>query len=344
MDVLTGRATDPDDPGWLDMLTYAIRNPKGAAETPGVVRLGVVADDLDAVNDLIVKGGNAWTLINPTEPIPTITIGSAFAPGVEISIAEQLRAAAGRKVNVHFLDAARPLPTDVLSGGVGGQPDAVVLPGSQPTQPSTPTQPAKPLPTGTKNPGGAISGGSLPVGQGSAAPDDASHAPASTLDDAELWRRVPTEHRPALAERLLLARAGLPSTAKLLELREELEQTRVEFERERVIYFKRVNADAAEHIKQREKWRSLADRVPGLLRGCLIASLLLTVAVLGLVFLKAVDGWQAGLLIFVLAVAAVSPTVLLLLERPLTGIDTFQPPGSKPASETTSTDAKDADG
>ena len=72
--------------------------------------------------------------------------------------------------------------------------------------------------------------------------------------------------------------------------------------------------------------------MPKILIGTLLASVVLTIGVLYLVSTGAMDGWQAVMVIFVLAVAAVSAAVLLLVERPLAGIDAFQPNATKPGS------------
>ena len=106
----------------------------------------------------------------------------------------------------------------------------------------------------------------------------------------------------------------------------------MKFEEQRVKYFEQAVAQAAEYVQQRQKWRTLADYVPKILIGTLLASVVLTIGVLYLVSTGAMDGWQAVMVIFVLAVAAVSPAVLLLVERPLAGIDAFQPNATKPGS------------
>ena len=140
------------------------------------------------------------------------------------------------------------------------------------------------------------------------------------------------QQRSDLAKQLLLAKAGLPASATMQTRQEELEEQRVKFEEQRVKYFEQAVAQAAEYVQQRQKWRTLADYVPKILIGTLLASVVLTIGVLYLVSTGAMDGWQAVMVIFVLAVAAVSPAVLLLVERPLAGIDAFQPNATKPGS------------
>lgn len=162
--------------------------------------------------------------------------------------------------------------------------------------------------------------------------------------ESQLWDMVAPADRGVLAKELLRTRAGLPATPELAAHQEQFEAQRVEFEKQRVAYFGTVVEYTSEHIEQRKKWRELADVVPKILIGTLIASLLLAVVTLMAVFASKLDGWEAALILFVLAVCAISPAVLLLVERPLAGIDNFQPQGSKPdkpAADGAGSDKKD---
>lgn len=148
---------------------------------------------------------------------------------------------------------------------------------------------------------------------------------SAQLTDVELLELAEGTGKSALAAQLLRARAGVPESAA------DLATQRVEFEKKRVEYLGKAIEYTSEYIEQRKRWRDISKWVPGLLVGTLAASLGLTVWLFCLLAAKAVDGWQAALIIFVLAVVAVSPAALLLLERPLAGVDSFQPPGSDSA-------------
>lgn len=158
---------------------------------------------------------------------------------------------------------------------------------------------------------------------------------AEVLRAERVWPASPDSHllsqvtdrqtRSQLAQELLRVKAGIPATAGLRTRQEQLEDQRIAFEQQRTQYFARLVLQADEYIEQRKKWRELADQVPKILRWALIVSAVLTAGVFGLLLAHAIDGWQAVMMIFVLAVAAISPSVLLLVERPLAGIDAFQP-------------------
>ncbi|WP_162616312.1 hypothetical protein [Xylanimonas allomyrinae] len=149
----------------------------------------------------------------------------------------------------------------------------------------------------------------------------------SAAPDAHLWALVDPAARGALAVQVLRGRAGLAPTAELEATHVALERQQVALEEQRVAYFTKVVAYTEEYIEQRKKWRTLATSAPRFLGWGLGLSTALSVATLALVALGELDGWQGALIIFVLAVVAVSPSVLLLLERPLAGVDAFQPPG-----------------
>ncbi len=138
--------------------------------------------------------------------------------------------------------------------------------------------------------------------------------------DAHLIDLLDSGDQKAIAKELLRARAGIPES-------DALAAQRVAFETARVGLFQQAVAAAAEYVEQRKRWRAISKWSVGILIGSLAVSLLLTLRVVELVGAKSIDGWQGVAIIFVLAVVAVSPAVLLLLERPLAGIDAFQPAG-----------------
>lgn len=96
---------------------------------------------------------------------------------------------------------------------------------------------------------------------------------------------------------------------------------------------------------QMKKWRSFADVGVTLLIFTTVISLIAA----GYVLLQVdkVDVWAAPVLIFVLALFAVSPAVLLLNERPLKGIDAWMPAGARGddgGDSSDGTERSDADG
>src|SRR6185437_12765981 len=84
---------------------------------------------------------------------------------------------------------------------------------------------------------------------------------------------------------------------------------------------------ARELLEHMRVWQSLAKSVPALLYACLAISTVLAGLAFTLAFKKDINGSELALLIFVLALFAVSPSVLFLLERPLKGIDDWSPSG-----------------
>lgn len=76
---------------------------------------------------------------------------------------------------------------------------------------------------------------------------------------------------------------------------------------------------------QFDAWTKLARKVPWLLLLTTVISALLVAACLYLVDRGRLDGWQLVFLIFVLALTAISPATLLLVGRPLAGLDKWTP-------------------
>lgn len=72
-------------------------------------------------------------------------------------------------------------------------------------------------------------------------------------------------------------------------------------------------------------WTKLAKKVPWLLLLTTLIGALLVTACLYLVDRGKLDGWQLVFLIFVLALTAISPATLLLVGRPLAGLDKWTP-------------------
>ena len=147
----------------------------------------------------------------------------------------------------------------------------------------------------------------------------------SLAPERELLGRTDPARQEALAERLLLARAGL---AKHQLAREE---TRNSLEDQRVQLVAQAVAIASEMNSQFAKWRKIAGWGVGILIATVIFAAVAGAYVLYWAAHDAIDDWAAATLIFVLALFAASPAVLLLRERPLKGIDEWMP-GEKAAA------------
>lgn len=145
--------------------------------------------------------------------------------------------------------------------------------------------------------------------------------PAERDADLALLDRTDATVRADLAAELLRRRHGISSRQAELDA-EELESRKVAVEAQRM-------ALEAGHtlVQQLQEWSKLARRVPWLLIGSLIGAFVLAILAYHLADNGRINGAEFGLVLFVLSVAAVSPSVLLLLERPLRGIDSFTPRG-----------------
>ena len=84
-------------------------------------------------------------------------------------------------------------------------------------------------------------------------------------------------------------------------------------------------ATSNELLAQMKRWRTLSQIVPVLLAGSIIIAVLFLLYAFNLVDNGKLTGAGLALIIFVLALFAISPAVLLLLERPLKGLDSFSP-------------------
>lgn len=143
-----------------------------------------------------------------------------------------------------------------------------------------------------------------------------------------LLGRAPQDDREDLAKTMLETRAGIDvHTVARKKAEAELAAARVE-----------VTANSAraigETVAQMQKWRGLADSGLSFLKWASIFSALGVAYVL--VFLvhgEKVDAGEGALLIFLLALFAISPAVLLLRERPLKGLDDWSPTGGSAANK-----------
>lgn len=83
-----------------------------------------------------------------------------------------------------------------------------------------------------------------------------------------------------------------------------------------------------EVVRGLQKWRSLAGWAPWFLLGTLIFSAALSGFGMWATYQGSISALDLSVLIFVLALFAISPAVLLLLERPLAGLDNWKPGSS----------------
>jgi hypothetical protein len=185
----------------------------------------------------------------------------------------------------------------------------------------------------------------------------AEQIPKLYADRAELARRsewalapelalldlADPDERPRLACDMLKVRANLTAAdARVRVSHAELEATRVELEAKRVALEGRRVELAGEGVKtaeemrrHMEKWRSLAGWAPWFLATTTVFGMYAIYRILfELMPNDKISDTAAPIAIFALAVFAISPAVLLLLERPLKGIDDWVPGGgAKPEGE-----------
>ncbi|GAA4353206.1 hypothetical protein [Microbacterium rhizosphaerae] len=155
--------------------------------------------------------------------------------------------------------------------------------------------------------------------------------------DAELFLYLDDAARRSVAADILKARAGIPVYEP------GLLQKQLDLEDERIAYYTEFVDFVHQFTKDRKRWRALSKVAMRVLTIALIFSAILSLWVIYLASDSKIDGWQAATIIFVLAVVAISPVVLLLLERPLKGIDSFTPPGAPTAQSSTTDTAASSD-
>lgn len=149
-------------------------------------------------------------------------------------------------------------------------------------------------------------------------PADPSAAAPDKGYDAWLFKQLDGEGRSL--------RAG-----EILDQRKTLSEKQIEFEEQRVLLMKQAVASAIEVNRHLWTWRGLAWCVPVLLLGTLLATFNIAYRLLDKV--QNIDGWQLAALLFVLALVAISPATLLLIGRPLKGLDEWNPGKVEAAAE-----------
>ncbi|HZM54570.1 MAG TPA: hypothetical protein VFC03_06040 [Acidimicrobiales bacterium] len=164
----------------------------------------------------------------------------------------------------------------------------------------------------------------------------------SISPDLELLNEIEdSAARRRIAEEILRKRNGL------LTYQYVLESAKASQENKRTELLGQSVEAATEIVLHARRWRALSNNALPILIGGLVASVVMIVFGFILTFDKYIDGYQLALMIFVAALFGVSPAVLLLLERPLKGIDSWTPSGKAeeeetPAAAGASTDAKPA--
>ena len=94
---------------------------------------------------------------------------------------------------------------------------------------------------------------------------------------------------------------------------------------------------------QMEKWTKLAEKGRDMLVVSTFFSMVMIVAVIIFASENKLDGTETPIIIFVLAIFAISPAVLLLRERPLEGLDKFTPSGPTGGASGSSGDSGEED-
>lgn len=143
--------------------------------------------------------------------------------------------------------------------------------------------------------------------------------------------------REALAVDILKQRLGLSEQHK------KREAAIAAFQQQRTALMQQAVAATVEVTKHLVTWRHLAVWVvPILLVGAVTATFFVMYRLLNLVAAGRINGVELALLFFVLALVAVSPATLLLLGRPLKGLEEWSP-GKTLAEEPAADDDDKAD-
>lgn len=166
-----------------------------------------------------------------------------------------------------------------------------------------------------------------------------------------LLEAVDKDERKQVAKEMLLVRtARTEEDRRLAEQQVELARQQARLVEKRVYMAGQAIVFASESVEHMKKWRSIADWGLRVLLVSVVFSILAVSYLLGWhAEAENLNGVELALVIFALALFAISPAVLLLRERPLRGLDKWMPGGSagdskkdEPADKTTSTDSDSA--
>lgn len=162
----------------------------------------------------------------------------------------------------------------------------------------------------------------------------------SSFGDATLFAHLEAGERSGVAKNILEQRHSLrPEQVNIVTLANNFQEKRVNLMEKAVESAAEIN----EHLK---KWRELSNHVVVLLVGSSIVAGVFVLLLFGLVFFERINGWEMAVLAFVFALMAVSPATLLLVGRPLKGLDEWSPskqekkPEEAPKEEPTKDTAK----
>jgi hypothetical protein len=258
-----------------------------------------------------------------------------------------------RDVDSDHVDVMRIMtPTDAVHGGIG------LLEALSGIKPAPPTPPG----ASTSSDGASTDPAPPPVPSDAYPAEALVAAIGSGVAPSTLWAKVRAEERPDLAKWLLeraasarldllkksqwatapemalldlCGEAEMPELArKLLEARtdttaadRERRTADTDLAKEKVNTARRVNEMLGESLEQMREWRKLAGLGKWMLIG---ASAFSAIAIIGVLVLAAAGKLgevETPIIIFALAVFAISPAVLLLRERPLEGLDKWSPSG-----------------
>lgn len=141
----------------------------------------------------------------------------------------------------------------------------------------------------------------------------------SSFDDAALFAHLEVSERSGLAKQVIEQKHGMAAE----QVRREALVN--EFQTERVNLMKKAVITAGEVNLHLMKWRDLSGNVWPLLRLSSIIAGVFVLVSFALVFVGRISGWELAVLAFVFALMAVSPATLLLIGRPLKGLDEWSP-------------------
>lgn len=137
--------------------------------------------------------------------------------------------------------------------------------------------------------------------------------------ETALLAHLEPEERRAIAVRLLEQQGGLS------EQQMRSETLANDFQLQRVILMRQAVAAAAESNQHLRAWRELSKKVVPFLVATTVFGVMLVLVALDLVRQGKLDGLETALLVFIFAIMAVSPATLLLIGRPLEGLDKWRP-------------------
>jgi hypothetical protein len=155
----------------------------------------------------------------------------------------------------------------------------------------------------------------------------------SVSPESELLRRAAGNDQ--LAKKMLEVRAGLT------EQDTALRRLDVEARKQEVALQRALISTIPTLQEQVKKWTWLAGWAPYFLIATVLFAMAMTAWLVEVAAGK-LDGWALAPTIFALALFAVSPVVLLLLERPLEGIDKWMPSAGSGTADTGSSGSGDS--